>query len=309
MLINDTWIISQRGPRNRVNALEPYGWLVEKELQMNGIADDVAVIFLTNNECPFHCLMCDLWKNTLDQPLKPGMIPAQVEFALKQLPPAKHIKLYNSGSFFDPRAIPPEDYGEIAAVLAGFDTVIVESHPAFIGENCLKFKELLKPELQVAMGLETADDELLRKLNKKMTTTDFIHAVEFLLVNDILSRAFILLNPPFVDEKEGIRQAKSSVEFAFSIGVECSTIIPVRGGNGIMEILYEQGLFSIPEISSLEEVVEYGLSLKMGRVFADLWDLRLFSQCSSCFEERRSRLNAMNLYQCCAEKVKCHCNL
>ena len=27
---------------------------------------DVATLFLTNRECPFRCLMCDLWKNTLE---------------------------------------------------------------------------------------------------------------------------------------------------------------------------------------------------------------------------------------------------
>ena len=48
---------------------------------------------------------------------------------------AKHLKLYNSGSFFDGRAIPEEDYPRIASLVSHFETVIVESHPKLIGEN------------------------------------------------------------------------------------------------------------------------------------------------------------------------------
>jgi len=235
------------------------------------------------------------------------MITHQIRLALGNLPEVSTIKLYNSGSFFDPGAIPPQDYGEIAALLSRFDTVIVESHPAFIGDNCLKFKELLKPELQVAIGLEIADDDLLLRLNKKMTTADFCNAVEFLLIHDILARAFVLLKPPFLNEEEGVLQAEKSIRFAFNNGVECCTVIPVRAGNGSMEILQEKGLFSPPGIQSLEKVVEYGINLKMGRVFADLWELKQFSRCDSCFEERASRLNFMNHHQSIVKRVKCGC--
>ena len=58
--------------------------------------------------------MCDLWKNTLTETVPVGAIPAQIEYALARLPAARVIKLYNSGSFFDPRAIPVADYPAIA---------------------------------------------------------------------------------------------------------------------------------------------------------------------------------------------------
>ena len=43
------------------------------------------------------------------------------------------MKLYNAGSFFDPRAVPDADYEGVAAALAGLSRVIVESHPALVG--------------------------------------------------------------------------------------------------------------------------------------------------------------------------------
>jgi radical SAM enzyme (TIGR01210 family) len=293
----DSWILSRRGEKNKVDPRRPYAWLVEKEKTARGTIEDITVIFLTNRECPFHCLMCDLWKNTTDTTVPPGAIPEQIEWALGQLPATKHLKLYNSGSFFDKRAVPEKDYKKIASLLNGFETVVVESHPNLVNDKCLYFRDLLKPELQVAVGLETVHPEILMKLNKQMTTADFIRSVSFLRENGIPSRAFILLKPPFMSESEGIYWAGQSLDLAFSAGVECCTIIPVRGGNGAMEVLMEEGSFSPPAIRSLEKVLEYGIGLMKGRVFADTWDLKRFSTCSTCGDKRIKRINLMNLSQ------------
>ena len=75
--------------------------------------------------------MCDLWRNTLTETVPTGAIPAQIDYALQRLPPARQIKLYNSGSFFDPQAIPLQDYPAIASSVKGFERVIVECHPAW----------------------------------------------------------------------------------------------------------------------------------------------------------------------------------
>jgi radical SAM enzyme (TIGR01210 family) len=293
----DKWILSHRGAKNDIDPQKPYAWLVEKERQISGEIEDTGTIFLTNMECPFHCLMCDLWKNTTSKPVPAGAIPAQIEWALRQMPAVKHLKLYNSGSFFDDRAIPPADYPEIASLLSGFETVIVESHPKFIDKRIVQFKEMLQAELQIAIGLETVHPEVLRKLNKQVKVDDFKYSVEFLSLNRIRSRAFILLRPPYLTESEGIVWAQKSIDFAFECGVECCIVIPVRAGNGAMEALIETGDFQLPQIESLEKVLQYGISLKAGRVFADTWDLGLFSTNPECLEQQISRISRMNQCQ------------
>jgi radical SAM enzyme (TIGR01210 family) len=307
IIFDGKFIKSLRGNKNHLDPLRPYAWLVEKERTVSGEIEDTAIIFLTNPACPFHCLMCDLWKNTTDGPAIPGAIPAQIEWALEQMPDVKHVKLYNSGSFFDDRAIPPDDYEKIASLLRGFETVIVESHPKFIGDNCLNFKNMLNPELHVALGLETIHQDVLLKLNKQMTLEDFSNSVRFLTQNGIRSRAFVLLRPPFMSEKEGIYWAKKSIVYAFNAGVECCTIIPVRGGNGAMELLMKRGDFCLPDIQSLETVLEFGIELNAGRVFADVWDLSLFSSCNKCLEKRAERLIDINLRQAIVDNYKCSC--
>jgi archaeosine synthase beta-subunit len=307
LFINDRWIVSQRGKKNSVDPLKPYGCLVEKERTISGSIADTGIIFLTNRECPFHCLMCDLWKNTTDEPVAAGIIPGQIRYALERMPGISHIKLYNSGSFFDPGAIPEEDYEEIAYLLENFQTVIVESHPKLINEKCLRFRDMLCPDLHIALGLETANPDILEILNKHMTLDDFRTSVSFLTKNEIKSRTFILLRPPFLSESEGIYWAERSLDFAFDAGVECCTVIPVRSGNGAMDHLMERGDFNIPGINSLEEVLEYGIGLNAGRVFADTWDLRLFSACKECSDKRTDRIIRMNLNQKIYPKVECSC--
>ncbi len=304
---DSTWIVSKRGPKNPVDPFIPVNFFVEKELTARGHVEDVATIFLTNRECPFHCLMCDLWKNTTDKPVPEGAIPAQIEYALSRLPETKHLKLYNSGSFFDPQAIPVNDYPEISRLIKHFETVLVESHPAFINENTLYFNKLIHAELQVAIGLETVHPEVLPRLNKKMTLQDFEKSVQFLLSQGIGTRAFILLRPPFLSEEEGIFWAEKSIVHAFGTGVKTCVIIPVRQGNGALDTLKEEGFFSPPDIISLEKVLEYGITLKLGNVLADLWDLDRFSSCTRCLNTRKERLHKMNLYQKILPPVHCSC--
>jgi archaeosine synthase beta-subunit len=111
-----------------------------------------------------------------------------------------------------------------------------------------------------------------------------------------------------MSESEGIYWAKRSIDFAFSAGVECCTIIPVRAGNGAMDLLLEKGLFNLPDIRSLETVLEYGIGLNAGRVFADVWDLELFSGCDKCIDQRIKRLTSMNLSQKIMAREKCTCD-
>ena len=304
-ILDSRWILSHRGAKNEIETHRPYAWMVEKERRPNGEIEDVAIIFLSNKECSFKCLMCDLWKNTTDDSVLPGAIPRQIEWALEQLPATRHIKLYNSGSFFDKRAIPLADYDPIAELVEPFETVIVESHPNLIGEKCLDFRDKIRGQLEVAIGLETVQPEVLARLNKQMTLEDFKRGVTFLRNNKINSRAFILLRPPFMSEEEGIYWAKKSIDFAFDCQMESCTVIPVRGGNGAMEELMKNGDFETPDLTSLETVLAYGIAQMRGLVFVDLWDLELFSDCSTCYPDRLERLNHMNLTQQLTGEIVC----
>ena len=301
----DEWILARRPARNAVDADKPYAFLVEEERAESGEIVRVATIFLTNRECPWRCLMCDLWQNTLTESVPPGAIPEQIDFALGQLGDARQIKLYNAGSFFDPRAILPEDFSAIAEQVRGFERVMVECHPALIGDAVLRFRDLLSGRLEVAMGLETVEPTVLEKLNKRMTLDRFAKAAEFLRAHDVALRVFVLVKPPFLEESAALEWARRSVEFAFDCGAGVVSLIPTRAGNGALDSLAASGDFAPPKLATFEAAFDHGVGLQRGRVFADLWDLEKFSSCPNCFSTRRERLQEMNARQVVLPRVNC----
>ena len=300
------WILAQRPPRAAADPLRPHAFFTEQELSAANRLVSGAVILLTNKECPWHCLMCDLWKHTLTHSVPLGAIPLQIDYALSRLPAnPDQVKLYNSGSFFDAAAIPVPDYAAIAHRLSSVAHVLVESHPRLIGDCVLKFRDLLASSLEVAMGLETVHPDVLPRLNKNLSLSAFTRAAGFLRRHGIAVRAFVLLKPPFLSEAEGLEWAIKSADFAFASGVEVVSLIPTRPGNGALDRLREAGEYAPPRLPTLERAMEAVLEQRRGRVFADTWDLEDFSTCAACFDQRRERLQQMNHQQSVPSKIHC----
>jgi radical SAM enzyme (TIGR01210 family) len=303
-------IASEHRSRPKLDPFLPQSFFLEEERSESGEAVSVATIFLTNRECPWRCIYCDLWKNTLTETVPPGAIPAQIDFALARLRgiACSQIKLYNAGSFFDPKAIPPEDFSAIAGRVGHFERVIVECHPALVGASAVRFRDFLHApaRLEVAMGLEIADDDILAKLNKHMTLAMFSRATKFLIEQDIAVRAFVIVKPPFVrSESEALAFARRSIDFAFDCGASVVSLIPARAGAMELDALALNGDFAPPTVETLEAAHEYGVGLRRGRVFADLWDLQKLSECQRCFTHRRQRLDAINLQQTVLPRITC----
>lgn len=281
--------------------------MVEEECTETGAVARVATVFLTGAECPWRCVMCDLWKHTLETATLPGALPRQLDVALERLAPLpSRIKLYNAGSFFDPRAVPVSDYAAIAARLTRFEQVVVESHPALVGERVDRWQAALGGvPLEVAMGLETAHPEALERLHKRMTLDQFAAAAAGLRERGASVRAFVLVPPPFVAPDEEAVWLRRSIAFAFDVGVSVLSLVPTRLGNGALDALHERGEFRAPRLRDLEQALDAALPEPRGRVFADLWDLAAFSDCGACLEARRDRLHAMNLRQEILPQVAC----
>ena len=306
------WIIGQRGPKNPLDPYRPYAWLLEKERAADGSLVDGLTIFLTNKECPWRCLMCDLWQNTLDETVSAGAISEQIDFVLGQterecsdLTELQQIKLYNAGSFFDSQAIPEDEEAVISTRLTKFSRVIVESHPALIGDRCLRFRDRLNGQLEIALGLETVHPEALVKLNKRVSLEQFRDAADFITRHEIALRTFVLLQPPFIPVDESVEWARRSIDFSQDCGATVTALIPTRTGNGAMDRLAAVGQFIEPTLVQLEDTMDYGVGQARGRVFADLWDLERFSSCTACFPQRRNRLTKQNDTQQIPARITC----
>src|SRR5262245_4650437 len=135
----DRFIPDRRGPRKGHDPWRYQDLVVEDELTSSRGLAPTATVFLTGRECAWRCVMCDLWQYTTAENTPLGAIPAQIVDARRVLEiqgqTVSQMKLYNASNFFDPHAVPAEDYGAIAGALAELDLVVVESHPALIGDQ------------------------------------------------------------------------------------------------------------------------------------------------------------------------------
>lgn len=308
----DRFVLTRRGARPAHDPWQHQGLIVEDERAADGTCARVATVLLTGRECPWRCAMCDLWQYTTQTDTPRGAIPAQIAAAratlLSEGERVSGIKLYNAGSFFDPRAVPEQDYDAIAASLKGFSRVVVESHPALVGPRVDRWLTSLARsggtvgssiELEVAMGLETAHPVALDRLNKRFTVEQFAAAAAALAERAVALRVFLLISPPFIAHDEQDDWLMRSLDAAFSCGAAVVSLVPTRAGNGAMEAFAAAGLFRAPSLDDIERTFTLALTHagSRGRVFVDLWDIDRFTHCECCRAPRRDRLQAMNLQQ------------
>lgn len=318
----------RRGPQDALgdahDPRRPLGWIVERERCPDpppGPAPRTwLTVFTAGAECPFACVFCDLWQHTLPGPTPPGALPAQLRAAIGEARAAGHafdgsegLKIYNASNLFEPRAVPAGDDDQLVAISSGFERVLVECHPQWLGERALAFARALAERgsrLDVALGLETVHPEALPKLGKKMTVERFDRTVDLLLEAGCGVRAFVLVGAPFQPLDEAVAWAVRSAVHAARRGVEHVSLIPVRDGNGTLERLAERGLWRPTRLGELEQAVDRALeeiaALDLPTVVtADTWDLERFTACGDCASPRTERLERINLTGRSEPTVEC----
>ena len=286
-----------RPPKRAPDAWVPIAVTSEYERTGTNRLSPSVTVFLAGSECPFSCVFCDLWQQTLEGPTPPGAIPAQLDAALRDLPfaPADTtLKLYNASNFFDPRAVPRADWEAIADRVAHFGRITVECHPRFVDARIEEFRRLVDGRLEVAIGLETVHPQALGRLNKQMTLSDFDRAADLLRDEAFDLRVFALVGAPWVPAGEATEWLARTVAYAFEKGARVVSLIPIRPGNGALEELAATGAFVRPTLQSFESAVDRCLRDARGVVLADLWDVERLSAAACCAEARIERLERMN---------------
>lgn len=286
-MMDDSEILKWRGRKRQLDPWVPFGVSHDIEPGPNG-PWQASTVFLTGKECPFRCLMCDLWKYTLDGPTPEGAIVAQLQQAIEQIDHRDCIKLYNASNFFDAQAVPRSDHERLIELLKPFKCVVVENHPKLTNRSLIDFAEQMDGRLQVAMGLETANPAILKSLNKRMCLDDFTRACDFLLNANIGIRTFVVYQLPGVCPAEAQADAVESVTFAYSAGADYCSLIPLRKGNGAIDHLIEIGEAELPRLNDFLTAATACLEIanqNQRSLLVDLWDLEQLSTCETCFHK------------------------
>lgn len=212
------------------------------------------------------CLMCG-YNLASREGIGADSIIAQLSEALTRYEGEPMVKIYTSGSFLDPNEIPTEARDKIIRSFPQAERILFESRPEFVNEENLR--GLPSDRIEIALGLESADDEVLLKcVRKGFRVADSAKAAEIAMAHGMKVRTYLLLKPPYMTERQAIEDTIKSIAFAARRS-ESISINPLNVQNGTeVERLWKRGNYRPPWLWSLVEVLREGKKLAEARVFS-----------------------------------------
>jgi len=201
------------------------------------------------------CTMCG-YNAVSSQAVSPEDLRAQLERAAARYKGETMVKVYTSGSFLDEEEVPPDVRDEVFNVFKDASRILFESRPEFITPETLAS---IDERSAVAIGLESSNDEVLRRcVRKGFAVADYVRAAEALRSAGIPLRTYLLLKPPYMTEAAAVEDAVASIEFASKYS-ESVSINPVNVQSGTpLESLWRRGGYRPPFTWSLLEVLRRG---------------------------------------------------
>ncbi|MBI0583607.1 MAG: archaeosine biosynthesis radical SAM protein RaSEA [Methanomassiliicoccus sp.] len=231
----------------------------KEEDMVDGRKVDAFVVILRTTGCWWSrqkgCLMCG-YNTASSRAVTASDLRVQLARAAERYGGEKMVKIYTSGSFLDPNEIPLEVRPDVFSTFGAAERVLFESRSEFVTDENL---EGIDPRSAVAIGLETATEEILRKcVRKGFTVEDYTRAAGVLKARKVPLRTYLLLKPPYLTERAAVEDAIASVRYAAPLS-ESVSINPVNvQRDTVVEMLWKRGNYRPPWLWSLVEVLRRG---------------------------------------------------
>jgi radical SAM enzyme (TIGR01210 family) len=219
--------------------------------------------------------MCSYLLDGVQEKPTSVQIVAQFTFALSELESKKaplSVKIYTSGSFLDDGEIPAEARSEILRIIAADDRIreiVLESRPEYVNDSTLSEVRAVLGDrtIEIGMGLESASDMVRTVcINKNFDLQMFKDALKTAKTYNIGMRAYVLLKPPLLTERDALLDAISTVQEARALGVTTVSLNPVNvQKHTLVERLWTRGNYRPPWLWSVVKVLREASS------FSDEW--------------------------------------
>ncbi|MBD3262356.1 MAG: hypothetical protein GF334_11945 [Candidatus Altiarchaeales archaeon] len=158
-------------------------------------------IILPFGRCSWgRCIFCGYGKKAGRTP-GPNEINHYLDRQLNGLGEKDKVKVFGSGSFFDEKQIPRESRRHFIKLLRKKNiSAQIESRPEYVVPE--KLDEFTGIDLEVAVGLESANPQHLKLICKGFTLGDFERAGSLIRKHGFRLRAYLLVNLPFDEDIE-----------------------------------------------------------------------------------------------------------
>ncbi len=199
------------------------------------------------------CSFCGYYNDTAMR-VSPEQLRTQFGSLLARRTDQRILKVYTSGSFFDPREVTPEIQVDLlrSAVDAGFSRIVVESLPAFLTAPRLAAAAAVAPQLEIAIGLESAHPMVLEyAMNKGFSRRGFLAAALRVQAAGLRVRAYLLMKPAFLTEWQAIEDVVATAAVAAPLAHTIS-INPLNVQKATLnDRLFQRGVYRPPWLWSV----------------------------------------------------------
>ena len=133
--------------------------------------------------------------------------------------------------------------------------LLVESSPEYITTDGLDALLAAHEDIELAIGLESANDKVLKhSINKGFTVADYDRAAMLMKERGMDLRTYVLLKPPFLTEREAVEDAVATAEHAapFSYAISLNAVNVQKGT--LVERLWKDWSYRPPWLWSALEV-------------------------------------------------------
>ncbi|OUJ19061.1 MiaB family Radical SAM enzyme [Methanonatronarchaeum thermophilum] len=172
----------------------------------------------------------------------------------------KYIKIFTSGSFLDDEELPQEarEYILQKTSKTGVEILGVESRPEFITKDKIKKAREYIPEFEVGLGIESTDNQVLNEtINKNSSYKEYKTAIQKIHDAGGKVKAYLMLKPPLLTEKEAINDTIRSIKTVAKENVDKISINPCNVQRGtLVEQLYNKKQYRPPWLWSLLEILK-----------------------------------------------------
>ncbi|WP_456371996.1 archaeosine biosynthesis radical SAM protein RaSEA [Methanocaldococcus sp.] len=214
------------------------------------------------------CLMCSYLMDSSPEKITSENIINQFNYAiekykekLKELKDFS-VKIFTSGSFLDDREVPKEAREYIFKKLSEFENlkeVAIESRPEFITEKKLnEIRKYLNINVEIGVGIESLNEEIRNyAINKGIPNEQIIKVIELAKNYNIGIKAYLLIKPPFITEKDAIKDAIQSANECIKLGCSRISFCPTTIHKGsLIEYFWNKNQYRPPFLWSIIEILK-----------------------------------------------------
>ncbi|BAP63194.1 archaeosine biosynthesis radical SAM protein RaSEA [Methanococcus maripaludis] len=211
------------------------------------------------------CTMCSYLMDASPAEITSENLKNQFDSAVEkykdQLNKNMSIKLFTSGSFLDTFEIPLETREYIFKRIEemGAKEVAIESRAEFVTpKNMESIKNILSCNIEIGVGIESLNERIRNvAIHKGVPTKAIENAFSVAEEYDVGIKAYILIKPPFISEKEAIIDAIDTANKCIEMGCSRISFCPASIHKGtLIETLWKKNQYRPPFLWSILEILK-----------------------------------------------------